>query len=192
MTPERRFDPHAAALSAALLDRARELAETLRGIIDAIERDRAEIAERCGPSDLADQLGDAVSQRLAGLVDEAHDLTATLTRFRALAGPADDADRSRPPAGLEPEIRRRPPEGPAAHYVEHGSSMQSAASGALAGVRVGEVRAPEGARLLATQMFVAGSSREDIAERLRRDFGIDGADADAVVGGLLDEPAGGS
>lgn len=43
---------------------------------------------------------------------------------------------------------------------------------------------PAGARLLATQMAVSGSSREEIAERLRRGFEIEDADAilDAILG----------
>lgn len=43
---------------------------------------------------------------------------------------------------------------------------------------------PAGARLLATQMAVSGSSREEIAERLRNGFEIENADAilDAILG----------
>ncbi len=43
----------------------------------------------------------------------------------------------------------------------------------------------EGARLLATQMAVAGSSREEINKRLRDDFGIEDADPmiDMILGG---------
>jgi hypothetical protein len=43
---------------------------------------------------------------------------------------------------------------------------------------------PAGARLLATQMAVSGSSREEIAERLRNGFEIDDADGilDAILG----------
>jgi hypothetical protein len=41
-----------------------------------------------------------------------------------------------------------------------------------------------GARLLATQLAVSGSSREEIAERLRNGFEIEDADAilDAILG----------
>ena len=43
---------------------------------------------------------------------------------------------------------------------------------------------PPGARLLATQMAVSGSSREEIAERLRNGFEIEDTDAilDAILG----------
>ena len=43
---------------------------------------------------------------------------------------------------------------------------------------------PAGARLLATQLAVSGSSREEIAERLRNGFEIEDADAilDAILG----------
>lgn len=41
----------------------------------------------------------------------------------------------------------------------------------------------EGARLLATQMAVAGSSRDEITSRLRNDFGI--ADAESMLDAIL-------
>ncbi len=43
---------------------------------------------------------------------------------------------------------------------------------------------PPGARLLATQLAVSGSSREEIAERLRNGFEIEDTDAilDAILG----------
>ena len=43
---------------------------------------------------------------------------------------------------------------------------------------------PAGARLLATQLAVSGSSREEIAERLRNGFEIEDTDAilDAILG----------
>jgi hypothetical protein len=45
----------------------------------------------------------------------------------------------------------------------------------------GDSRVSEGARLLATQMAVAGSTRDEIAWRLREEFGINDATA------ILDE-----
>jgi hypothetical protein len=43
---------------------------------------------------------------------------------------------------------------------------------------------PAGARLLATQMAVSGSSREEIAARLRNGFEVEDADGilDAILG----------
>ena len=48
-------------------------------------------------------------------------------------------------------------------------------------------RPSEGVRLLATQMAVAGSSPEEIAERLRSEFGIE--NAPALVAQMLDPSA---
>lgn len=48
-----------------------------------------------------------------------------------------------------------------------------------------ERRISEGVRLLTTQMAVAGSSRTEIAERLRREFGV--SDAHEVVARVLGE-----
>jgi hypothetical protein len=46
-----------------------------------------------------------------------------------------------------------------------------------------DVRTPAGARLLATQMAVSGSSREEIEARLRSGFAI--ADATAILDAIL-------
>lgn len=61
-------------------------------------------------------------------------------------------------------------------------SQPSAAFRPLASLKAG--RPPsEGARLLATQMAVAGASREEILARLHDEFGID--DPGPLVSGIL-------
>jgi hypothetical protein len=83
-------------------------------------------------------------------------------RLRALA---DELD---PPASRQREPHLRPV-----------SAVPHPGTEAPAGPRSGSA----GARLLATQMAVSGSSREEIAERLRSGFDI--ADADEILDAIL-------
>jgi vacuolar-type H+-ATPase subunit H len=71
--------------------------------------------------------------------------------------------------------------------VEPSETEEPGAPGEIPVDQVGERRSrgtPAGARLLATQMAVSGSSREEIAARLRTGFEIDDSDAilDAILG----------
>lgn len=114
--------------------------------------------------DLIDTLlGQAISLR-----QEAERLQATLEEARARI----EGGGGEPPA--EPE--RPQPEAPRLRAVD-------AAPAPAAEPEQRPSDAP-GARLLATQMAVSGSSREEIAERLRNGFEIEDADAilDAILG----------
>ncbi len=167
-------DAHAAALAAALLTRARRLAEEARDCAAGLERDGAEFAELHAPSPLAEQLSGAVRDRLGGIVGNTRDLSDTLERFGALAGPPEPPDEDGPPAA-----EAEPHPIPLAAPPEDEPRAQEPPE-------AGDTRVSEGVKLLATQMSVAGSSREEIAVRLREDFGID--DADAIVAELFDDP----
>jgi cell division septum initiation protein DivIVA len=116
-------------------------------------------------------LGQAISLR-----QEAERLQATLeeARERIEPGDAPSADaRPRPRLAEEQE----PEETPRLRAVP----VEDAPAPAQPSERSAD--AP-GARLLATQMAVSGSSREEIAERLRNGFEIEDADAilDAILG----------
>jgi vacuolar-type H+-ATPase subunit H len=78
--------------------------------------------------------------------------------------PADTARDAVPDSGAEPEPRARRADDPAPPTAAGGT--------------------PAGARLLATQMAVSGSSREEIEARLRNGFAIDDTRAilDAILG----------
>jgi cell division septum initiation protein DivIVA len=122
-------------------------------------------------SELVDSL---LGQALA-LRQEAERLQATLEEARARFGGQENAEESERP--FEPEEVEGREEVPAPR---------------LRAVIADEERPPErgprsdsaGARLLATQMAISGSSREEIAHRLRNGFEIEDADAilDAILG----------
>jgi len=167
-----------------------DTAERLEAIVEAAERaaesviDDAEAqarrylaqaqaeAERMGAGRV-DQLGKMVDTLLAQAVslrEEAERLQATLEAARGqLAGDPGD-----PPAAPEREERH---ETPRLRAVEPEPAPPP---------RAPETRRPDasGARLLATQLAVSGSSREEIAEKLRNGFEIEDTDAilDAILG----------
>jgi vacuolar-type H+-ATPase subunit H len=122
-------------------------------------------------SELIDTLlGQAISLRR-----EAERLQATLEAARAQLG------------GEEPPVlppREEPAEAPHLRAVD--SEEAPAEPRALEPAAEPEPRRadPSGARLLATQMAVSGSSREEIAQRLRNGFEIEDTDAilDAILG----------
>ncbi len=174
-------------------------AERLEAIVEAAERaaesviDDAEAQARrylAQAQAEADRLAENRTAELADLIDtllgqalslrrEAESLQATLEEARARiesqAGAGDDApeeteeepeELDEPEAAAAPRLRAVVFE--EAPVAEEGSKRSDAA----------------GARLLATQMAISGSSREEIAHRLRNGFEIEDADAilDAILG----------
>jgi hypothetical protein len=167
-------DNHAATLAAALSSRVGVLADAARDTMTAIERDRSALEGRYGSSVMADELIEAVSGRLDGVADDCRDLAAILDRFRSLAGPTDvsEAPSALPttpePLPTAPIGGPLPPVPGVAAPEEHGPHLS------------------DGVRLLATQMSVAGASPDEIALRLREDFGV--PDADRLVRELFGLP----
>jgi cell division septum initiation protein DivIVA len=171
-----------------------DTAERLEAIVEAAERaaksviDDAEAqarrylaqaqaeAERMGAG-RADELGDMVDTLLAQAVslrEETERLQAMLEAARGRLG----GETEGPPPAIEHEERR---EAPRLRAVE-----PEPAPAAEATAREPEPRRRDapGARLLATQLAVSGSSREEIAEKLRTGFEIEDTDAilDAILG----------
>ncbi len=146
-------DRSAAAVRLSISERLTELGETRRDVI-------------------VGELATELVERVEALREEAHELRAILVR-------ASGALTSAPTAASEPEpVGRHPREQPAAQAPgapnEPSSSLRA------------KPRAPErpegpsqGLLLLATQMAVAGADREEIARRLREDFGV--VDTDEVL-----------
>lgn len=94
----------------------------------------------------------------------------------------------RPPQAPPQERTALPPSRPPVMPPPVASSPPAAAPAPPAPQTPAETSSPashpsEGARLLATQMAVAGSSREEITGRLRDDFGI--GDAESMVDSIL-------
>jgi cell division septum initiation protein DivIVA len=170
-----------------------DTAQRLESIVEAAERaagsviDDAEAQARRYLAQAraeADRLAEGHVSGLAELIDtllgqatslrqEAERLQAVLEEAKAVVeageGTAPRAAEESPPPSEQPEV-------PRLRAVGEPDSSQKAT----------EERRNDaaGARLLATQMAVSGSSREEITERLRNGFEIEDTDAilDAILG----------
>jgi cell division septum initiation protein DivIVA len=165
----------------AIVEAAERAAESV--IDDAEEQARRYLAQAKAEADrvaggrLSDLSGliDALLAQAASLRREAERLQASLEAARAELSAEDS-----PPAG-EPERAQEPLE--AEQPLRRPPRLR-----AVAGERASEPDAdradPAGARLLATQMAVSGSSRQEIETRLRNGFQIEDTSAilDAILG----------
>jgi vacuolar-type H+-ATPase subunit H len=117
------------------------------------------------------ELIDSLLAQATSLRQEAEKLQAVLEETKAaVEAGAQTAPEEQP---FQPDEQ---PEAPRLRAVGEPDGSQKAAEGRSADAA--------GARLLATQMAVSGSSREEIAQRLRNGFEIEDTDAilDAILG----------
>jgi vacuolar-type H+-ATPase subunit H len=161
--------------------------ERLEAIVEAAERAATRViddAESEGRRYLAEAQAEAdriVSQRLSSLAELSDSLVAQAESIRrqseslleSLELAKGELDAKRPEAS--PRAFRLSAVAPGGEAGEERSEEPRA--GADRG-------GPAGARLLATQMAVSGSSREEIAARLRNGFEIEDTEAilDAILG----------
>lgn len=165
-----------------------------QGVIDDAEKQarrylaqaRAE-AERASEGQIGElsELIDTLLGQAIALRQEAERLQATLEEARARVDGAEPAPVP-PPAELTeaPRLRAVEPVEPVEPEAEaEGSFEAETPEPASQGADRRRADA-SGARLLATQMAVSGSSREEIAQRLRNGFEIEDTDAilDAILG----------
>ncbi|MGN6816797.1 MAG: hypothetical protein ACTHK3_12070 [Solirubrobacterales bacterium] len=138
---------------------ARRYLTQARAEADRLAEDRA--------AELADMVDSLLGQAIA-LRQEAERLQETLEEARSRI---EGAEPLRQPEPVEPPEQ---PEAPRLRAVEHDESDEADDRRTDA----------SGARLLATQMAVSGSSREEIELRLRNGFQIEDTDAilDAILG----------
>lgn len=125
-------------------------------------------------SELADSVDSLLAQAVS-LRREAEQLQSTLEAAKArIGGEAAQLAPAAEPEGQEPR------EAPRLHAVDTESPAPLTASQPPDSTRSD----PAGARLLATQLAVSGSSREEIEQRLRNGFEIEdtGAILDAILG----------
>ncbi|MBA3865151.1 MAG: hypothetical protein H0X42_02195 [Solirubrobacterales bacterium] len=117
---------------------------------------------------------EALAARVEAIGRESEQLLEQLKAIRVGLGEGASLD----PGAVEPERGARPHLSAVAP-VEAASEEAATQSGSE-----GEDRTPAGARLLATQMAVLGSSREEIDARLKKGFEIEdtGAIMDAILG----------
>ena len=166
-----RTDNHAATLAAALSARIGVLADAARDTMIAIERDRSALEGRYGSSVMADELISAVRGRIEGVAGDCNDLAVILDRFKSLAGPSEVTEEVTGSHAIPAPPPPRPITGLPA--VPTGPELAGDSGRVIS----------DGVRLLATQMSVAGANPDEIALRLREDFGV--ADADALVDELF-------
>jgi hypothetical protein len=140
---------------------ATSTAERIAVIIEAAER-------------AAESVIDDAEEQAARHIEEARTQANRIAadRLRELADRLDPSDAQ--PRG---PVHLKPVESPPGDEEEGVEEEQSQASPPRRSNLAG-------ARLLATQMAVSGSSREEIAERLRTEFGIEDSTAilDAILG----------
>jgi vacuolar-type H+-ATPase subunit H len=165
-----------------VIDQAEE--EARERISDAHEEAERIVAARlAGLGDLTDEIG----AQAEGLVRQAEALQGALARAKAemggaeaLGGSATMARRESEPEP-EPEIQR--PAGPSLTVVGGVHEEPAAPSQDFADETPLGNGSPAGARLLATQMAVSGSTRAEIEARLRNGFKI--ADTRAILDAIL-------
>lgn len=185
-------------------------AARLAEIVAAAERaakgviDEAEAEARARLSDAHEEADRIVAERLAelaALTDEieaqaevlrrgSEALQAALARARAEFGGAESlgGSASMPRPAAVPEADERPATPSLTVVGSPGRLPLVEAEDAATTEREPDLESepagnPAGARLLATQMAVSGSSREEISERLRSGFAI--ADTTAILDAIL-------
>lgn len=164
-TPDPPVESRAARLAASLTARVGPLADLAAEVVSGIERDRVALESGRDAADSADELIDAVIERVEEVEADCRRLVEILSRFHSLSGGA--------PA---PAI---PAEEPAAN----GEALEALPAAPSDGPLEAGAEVSEGVRLLATQMSVAGASHEEIAQRLTDDFGVE--DAERLVAQLF-------
>ena len=163
----------------AIVEAAERAAE---GVIDDAEAQARQYLAQARSE--ADRLTAGRTEELSGLIDsllgqaislreEAERLQMTLEAASARTGAGGEAE----PPSPSPAPPEQQPEAPRLRAVGTDGPRPVETEVEPAG-------AAAGARLLATQMAVSGSSREEIAQRLRNGFEIEDADAilDAILG----------
>jgi len=162
-----------------VIDEAEE--EARSRIVDAREEADRIVADRlAGLAELTDEIAaqaDALRRQSEALQRALAEAKAELGGAESLGGAAPTGRRvGDRDLDSDPEPDARKPAGPALTVV-------GAADAGEPGAGSQEGR-PAGARLLATQMAVSGSSRKEIEDRLRNGFAIKdtGAILDAILG----------
>jgi vacuolar-type H+-ATPase subunit H len=174
---------------------AASTAERIGAIVEAAEKaavtviDDAEAQARRHLEQAEAEADRLVAERLDSLAELTDSLTTQAETIRGeserLLATLEEAKRRLSAAGAPlPAAPEPAPESPA--RTNHLSAVAPVEidPGAGSSDEAGERRTPAGARLLATQMAVSGSSREEIEARLRVGFEIEdtGAILDAILG----------
>jgi len=169
---------------------AARLAEIVAAAEQAAKRviDEAEAEARTRLADADEEADRIVAERLAGLAELTEEIDAQADALRRQAEVLQRAlAEAKAGLGGSPVAPRREPEPEAEPSLHKPAGPSLTVVGSVAEDFQGEPDAsgtPAGARLLATQMAVSGSSRAEIEARLRSGFAIKdtGAILDAILG----------
>jgi hypothetical protein len=152
----------------AIVEAAERAAEKV--IDDAEAQARQYLAQARVEADrMAEQRGSEISGLVDSLLRQANALREEAERLQAALEDARDR--------IDPERREELPEQAEVLTLRTEALEEELPANAEPGASA------SGARLLATQMAVSGSSREEIAERLRNGFGIE--DTAAILNAIL-------
>jgi hypothetical protein len=188
-------DALAADVADALVGRTEMIREDCERLSDLLRRTRAALTATPGPPARSGRpirdIAPAPAEPKPPASPAPYPFDPPLARVEAAAG-LDIAEQ--PPAwqfwrrrrGERPQVGQAPPRLPRPDYAAMG--VGPAAYRADPAVGPGRPPVPEGVRLIATQMAVAGSSRTEIARRLQRQFGI--ADAEPALNEIFGYDAG--
>ena len=165
-------------LADSLMTRAESVKQQSADLIEALEAARAQIAARLSEDVTIPPLADTPAAQEAA--EPGQDAAPRL----APVAPVERGGRGGFRRSLPPSPRSKSPS-PTLRTTRRRSQTRAGGRGALPRAAPSPPASPPsaGARLLATQMAVAGSSREEIASRLENEFGI--ADPDAMLDGIL-------
>ena len=161
-------------LADSLMTRAESVKQQSADLIEALEGARAQIAARLSEDVSIPPISESPAAQGAAGSEGADAAPASVA-------PAEPAETAEPEveAAAEPEPETSDPEPEPEPVAEE--PPRPAPPAAVTPRQSGPPSA--GARLLATQMAVAGSTREEIASRLENEFGI--ADPDEMLDGIL-------
>ena len=169
-------------------DSLAQMAEAIRLLDEAAERAAAQVSEaadglRGGPgsdfhAQLVADLGEAVVERVNEIHDECERLSGMLARATKLSARRGAPSPAPTPITEAPDDVLKTAIGNGSASVEpRPGPARAPAERRLDRRRSPGQSTPEGVRLAATQMAVAGSSRSEIERCLRIQFGVRDADA---------------
>lgn len=157
-------------LADSLMNRAESVKQQSADLIKALEDARVQIADHLGADlqmpTIETAAGESAASTPAPLASEPFEEAAAEPEpVEEARGEEPEPEPAEDPSAEEPAVESEPAPTPPKRSVTSGAPASA------------------GARLLATQMAVAGSSRDEIASRLENEFGI--ADSRAMLDGIL-------
>lgn len=147
-------------------------------LLAALDSARGELASRIG-QELSSAPAAPAGVPPAATQDQPQAQAPRVPHLQPVGSERPDLQAVEPAAAPQPTPQEQPPESPPPVPQDRAPAPPPPPSGAQSAATIPS----DGARLLAAQMAVAGSSREEIETRLRDEFGIQ--DAGPILDGIL-------